>query len=265
MRRRSEQLMPVSSSTSAVPTMVERISARAVEADSPLVMPASSNASTMRPKNAGPDPASAVAASNSRSSSVTTVPSCPSQPSTRASALGARERATREAERARADLDPDVRHAAEERHALLEHVLERRRGDAGRDRDDGGAGVDQLRGLAQHALDVDRLDGDQHDVGAAHELGVVGDVLDAQALGQARRPPRAAIGDEDALGQRRVGAQPALDHRAGHVAGADRAQYGRVVHASDGTCARLTGTQARWLGYAACPTRLRPAAASAAP
>ena len=109
-------------------------------------------------------------------------------------------------------------------------------------------GVDQLGGLAQHALDVDRLDRDQHHVGAAHELGVVGDVLHAQALGQARRAPRAAIRDEDALGERRVGAQPALDHRAGHVAGADRAQDGGRVHASDGTCGRLAGTQARgWL------------------
>ena len=61
-------------------------------------------------------------------------------------------------------------------------------------------------------------------VGAAHELGVVGDVLHAEALGQARRAARAAVGDEDALAERRIGAQPALDHRAGHVAGADRAR-----------------------------------------
>ena len=86
MRRRSEQLTPVSSSTLAVPTMVERMSARAVAADSPLVMPASSKASITRPRKAGPEPARAVAASNSRSSSVTTVPIWPSQPSTRASA-----------------------------------------------------------------------------------------------------------------------------------------------------------------------------------
>ena len=86
MRRRSEQLTPVSSSTLAVPTMVERMSARAVAAESPLVIPASSKASITRPRNAGPDPASAVAASKSRSSSVTTVPIRPSQPSTRVSA-----------------------------------------------------------------------------------------------------------------------------------------------------------------------------------
>ena len=153
-----------------MPTIVERISARAVAAESPLVMPASSKASITRPRNAGPEPASAVAASNSRSSSVTTVPICPSQPSTRASASRAGERPAGEAQRARAHLDADVRHAAEERHALLQHVLERRRRDARRDRDDRGAGVDQLGGLAQHALDVDRLDGDQDDVGAAHEL-----------------------------------------------------------------------------------------------
>ena len=85
-------------------------------------------------------------------------------------------------------------------------------------------GIDQLGGLTQHALDVDRLDGDQHHVGAAHELGVVGDVLDAEALGQARGAARAAVGDEDALAERRIGAQPALDHGAGHVAGADRAE-----------------------------------------
>ena len=49
-------------------------------------------------------------------------------------------------------------------------------------------------------------------------------VLHAEPLGQARRPSRAAIGHEDALAERRIGAQPALDHGAGHVAGADRAQ-----------------------------------------
>ena len=138
------------------------------------------------------------------------------------------------------------------------------------------SGVDQLGGLAQHALDVDRLDRDQHHVGAAHELGVVGDVLHAEPLGQARRAARAAVGDEDALAQRRIGAQPALDHGAGHVAGADRAQDGRRVHASDGTCGRLasqreavtaSGTAAvtGLTTLAACLHRPRPGAASAAP
>ena len=142
-----------------------------------------------------------------------------------------------------ADLDAHVGHAAEERHALLEHVLERRRGDARGDGDDRRLGIDQLGRLAQHALDVDRLDRDQHHVGAAHELGVVGHVLDAEPLGQARGAARAAVGHEDALAERRIGVQPALDHGAGHVAGADRAEDRGRVHASDGTCGRLAGTQ----------------------
>ena len=248
MRRRSEQLMPVSSSTLAVPTIVERISARAVEADSPardagvlegLDHEAEERRARPRERRGG------VEQPLLQRDDGAELP----EPAEHARlGVRARERAAREAERARADLDPHVRHAAEQRHALLEHVLERRRGDAGRDRDDRGVGVDQLGGLAQHPLDVDRLDRDQDDVRAAHELGVVGDVLHAEALGQARRPPRAAIRHEDAPGQRRIGAQPALDHRAGHVAGADRAQYGRGVHASDGTCGRLAGTQACWLG-----------------
>ena len=194
----------------------------------------------------GPEPASAVAASNSRSSSVTTVPSCSSQPSTRASASEPVNGPFAKQSVPEPTLTPDVRHAAEERHALLEHVLERRRRDAGGDRDDGGAGVDQLRGLAQHALDVDRLDGDQQDVGAAHELGVVGDVLRRRGARPGAPPgPSRDRSTRMRSASAGIGAQPALDHRAGHVAGADRAQYGRGVHASDGTCGRLAGTQAR--------------------
>ena len=135
----------------------------------------------MRPRNAGPEPASAVAASNSRSSSVTTVPSCPSQPSTRASASEPVNGPLAKQSVPEPTLTPTfgmqrksgtpcsstfssvvvATPAATETTAVL--------------------GVDQLRGLAQHPLDVDRLDGDQHDVGAAHELGVVGDVLHARA------------------------------------------------------------------------------------
>ena len=180
--------------------------------------------------------------------------------------VGARERAAREAERARADLDADVRHAAEERHALLEHVLERRRGDAGRDRDDGGAGVDQLRGLAQHALDVDRLDGDQHDVGAAHELGVVGDVLHAQPLGQARRPPRAAIG-------RRGCARPAPGSARSQPSTIAPAMLPAPIEPSTVVsftrrmvlAAASPERRRGWLGSPHDRRRLRPGAASAAP
>ena len=49
-------------------------------------MPASSNASTSRPRNAGPEPARAVAASNSRSSRRTTAPISENQSSTCSSA-----------------------------------------------------------------------------------------------------------------------------------------------------------------------------------
>ena len=86
MRRRSEHDIPYASSSPAVPTIVERTSSRAFAADRPETMPASSKASMTRPRNAGPDPASAVAASNSRSSSRTTVPSSASHSSTPASA-----------------------------------------------------------------------------------------------------------------------------------------------------------------------------------
>ena len=58
-----------------MPTIVERTSSRAPRAAGPPTMPASSNASTIEAEERGTRPASAVAASNSRSSSGTTVPS----------------------------------------------------------------------------------------------------------------------------------------------------------------------------------------------
>src|SRR5207342_952714 len=86
IRRRSAQAMFSVARSSAVPRTVERMSRRALSWVRPETMPASSNASTIRPRNAGPEPESAVAASKSRSSSGTTSPSSEKDASTASSA-----------------------------------------------------------------------------------------------------------------------------------------------------------------------------------
>ncbi len=87
-------------------------------------------------------------------------------------------------------------------------------------------GCDQGRDLAQYTLDVDRLHSQYDDVGGGHQLGVVGHVLHAVALGQRSGPARSAVGDHDAPGEARVGVDPAGDHRGGHIAGSDQPDCG---------------------------------------
>src|SRR6476646_1785933 len=86
LRRRSEQARFSAARSSAVPPTVDRIRRRALSCVRPETIPASSNASTIRPRNAGPEPESAVAASNSRSSSGTTSPRSEKHASTASSA-----------------------------------------------------------------------------------------------------------------------------------------------------------------------------------
>ena len=206
-------------------------------------MPASSNASTIRPRNAGPEPASAVAASNSRSSRRTTVPSCSSQSSTRGSAAVPAKRPSANASVPAQTRTPTFgmqRKTGTSSSTIVSSVVV---GDAGGDRQHRALGRDQPRDLAQHALDVDRLDGHHDDLRALDELAVGRGHRDPSRLGEAGRAAGAAVAHDDARGALGIGPDPAIDHRRGHVAGADQAEDAFPLHGPDGT--RVAAHQAR--------------------
>ena len=142
---------------------------------------------------------------------------------------GVREPARRERERPGADPHADVRHEAEDGGVDVQDRLERRRAHPGGHRCDRLLRRDQVGHLAQHALDVDRLHAQDDDVGLPYQVGVRLDVADAETLGQRGRAAGAAIGDEDALGHRLVGADPAGHHRGGHVARPEQADDGGAL------------------------------------
>jgi len=123
--------------------------------------------------------------------------------------LVARVRARADAGHALVHRRRRVRHRAHHRDAVGDALLDVRRRDGGRDRDEGLFRREVLPDLAEQDADVLRLDGDDDYAGAADGGRVVGGRLGAVALVQLGDPLLVSRGNDDLGGVAPAGAEQA--------------------------------------------------------
>src|SRR5882672_7355747 len=114
-----------------------------------------------------------------------------------------------------------IGHDADEARGLAQMLAELPCGHPGRDGDEELVPVHRGGDLLEDRAHDLRLDGEDDDVGPAHEGRVVLDVLDAVLLGDVRQTIGPRVGGGDGLGGDEPGLGQALDERFAHVAGAE--------------------------------------------
>src|SRR6266849_8686867 len=112
-----------------------------------------------------------------------------------------------------------IGHDADEPRGLAQMLAELPGGHSGRDGDQELAAVHHRRDLLEDGAHDLGLDGEDDDVGAAHERHIVLDVLDAVLLGDVREAIGPRVGGRDGRGGHQTRLRQALDEGLAHIAG----------------------------------------------